>query len=108
MKQIADAYRRFGIGPDTKDLLVVKITFPTDAAPMPLSREQIEKHLQENVEGTPTAFSDEAIAEVTDWAKVKKYYKLNGLPWLDAIKEKDESKEQMQGLVLGAMALRGV
>ncbi|ROT39655.1 CGI121 protein [Sodiomyces alkalinus F11] len=105
---IADAYRRFGIGPDTKDLLVVKITFPTDAVPTPPSREQIQKHLDENVEGTPTDFSDEAIAEVTDWGKVKKYYKLNGLPWLDAIKDQEESRGQMQGLVLGAMALRGV
>ncbi|KAL2756707.1 hypothetical protein ACRALDRAFT_1069464 [Sodiomyces alcalophilus JCM 7366] len=105
---IADAYRRFGIGPDTKDLLVVKITFPTEAAPTPLSREQIEKHLEENVEGTPADFSDAAIAEVTDWAKVKKYYKLNGLPWLDAIKDQDGAREQMHGLVLGAMALRGV
>ncbi|KAM0275991.1 hypothetical protein ACHAQH_007209 [Verticillium albo-atrum] len=108
MNQIADAYRRFGISPATKGLVVVKITFPTDNAPAPVSHEDVEKHLAENVEGTPMEFSDEALAASTDWAKVKKYYKLNGLPWLDAIKDEREKKSQMDELVLGAMALRGV
>ncbi|KAG7102780.1 EKC/KEOPS complex subunit like protein, partial [Verticillium longisporum] len=105
---IADAYRRFGISPTTKDLVVVKITYPSDSAPTPVSRDDIEKHLAENVEATPAEFSDDELAVSTDWTKVKKYYKLNGLPWLDAIKDEQERKLQMDELVLGAMALRGV
>ncbi|KAG7139666.1 EKC/KEOPS complex subunit like protein [Verticillium longisporum] len=105
---IADAYRRFGISPATKDLVVVKITYPSDSASTPVSRDAIEKHLAENVEGTPAEFSDDELAVSTDWTKVKKYYKLNGLPWLDAIKDEQERKLQMDELVLGAMALRGV
>ncbi|EEY23814.1 CGI121 [Verticillium alfalfae VaMs.102] len=105
---IADAYRRFGISPATKDLVVVKITYPSDSAATPVSRDDIEKHLAENVHGTPAGFSDDELAVSTDWTKVKKYYKLNGLPWLDAIKDEQERKLQMDDLVLGAMALRGV
>lgn len=106
--QIADAYRRFGISPATKDLVVVKMTFPTDAAPTPATREEIQKHLDANVEGTPVPLTDEEIGAATDWAKVRKYYKLNGLAWLDAIKDDKEKRRQLDGLVLGAMALRGV
>ncbi|KAM0329481.1 hypothetical protein ACHAQA_004790 [Verticillium albo-atrum] len=105
---IADAYRRYGISPATKDLVVVKITYPTDAAPTPTSHDDLEKHLTENVQGTAVGFSDEELARTTDWAKVKKYYKLNGLAWLDAIKDEGEKRSQMDELVLGAMALRGV
>lgn len=108
LAQIADAYRRFGISPTTKDLVVVKITYPSDSAPTPVSRDDIEKHLAENVEGTPAEFSDDELGVSTDWTKVKKYYKLNGLQWLDAIKDEQERKLQMDELVLGAMALRGV
>lgn len=68
----------------------------------------MERHLRENVKGTPVDFNDEAIASTTDWPKVKKYYKLNGLQWLEATKDEKEKKKQLEGLILGAMALRGV
>jgi EKC/KEOPS complex subunit TPRKB/CGI121 len=67
----------------------------------------VEKHLTQNVEGTEEAFSDANIAAITDVSKLKKYYKLNGLPWLDKIKDENEKRQQMDGLVLSAMALRG-
>ncbi|KAH6695465.1 kinase binding protein CGI-121-domain-containing protein [Plectosphaerella plurivora] len=105
-KNISEAYRRFGIGPGTKDLVAVKITFPTSNA-LALTAEQVQAHLKDNVEGTEQDFSDSNIAEITDFAKLKKYYKLNGLPWLDKIKDESEKRQQMDGLVLSAMALRG-
>lgn len=50
--------------------------------------------------------SDDNIAKFTDITKVRKYYKLNGLNWLDALDEAPKRKEA-EVLVLGAMALRG-
>lgn len=102
--QIAEAYRRYGISPSSKDVIAVKIVSPTPAGPK--SAEEVEKHLKEHFQGTPVPFTDESIATSTDWAKVRKYYKLNGLAWLDGIKDEAQHKEELESLVLGAMALR--
>ncbi|GJN75813.1 hypothetical protein PLICBS_009919 [Purpureocillium lilacinum] len=105
---IADAYRRFGVSPTTRDLLVVKVTFPTESRPEPPSADQIWQHLKDNVQGHAVDVTDENIDAATDLAKVRKYYKLNGLDWLDAIKDDKERRAEMETLVLGGMALRGV
>ncbi|PNY24255.1 EKC/KEOPS complex subunit [Tolypocladium capitatum] len=105
---IADAYRRFGISPSTKDLAVVKVTFPTDSSPEPPSSDKIWQHLQTNVQGDAVDATDDNIGAVTDVAKVRKYYKLNGLNWVEAIQDEKERRTEMEMLILGAMALRGV
>ena len=106
--QIADAYRRYGISPSTKDLIVVKVTFPTEAEPQPASPDDIWKHLEENVEGEAAKLTDDTLAGVTDLSKIRKYYKLNGLKWVEDIKDDKVKKKEIEMLVLGAMALRGV
>lgn len=53
-------------------------------------------------------FTDEEITKTTDWSKVKKYYKLNGAPSLNNIKDEQAKLKESEMLVLGAMALRGV
>ncbi|EQL00390.1 Kinase binding protein [Ophiocordyceps sinensis CO18] len=105
---IADAYRRFGVSPTTKDLLVVKVTFATEANPEPPSAETIWDHLTANVEGQAMSVTDENISAATDLPKVRKYYKLNGLAWLDAIKDEQKKRSEVEMLILDAMALRGV
>ncbi|OLN86598.1 EKC/KEOPS complex subunit [Colletotrichum chlorophyti] len=104
-KNIVEAYRRYGISPSSMDVIAIKITSPS-AGSSSLTAEEVEKHLTEHVQGTPVPFTDESIATCTDWPKVRKYYKLNGLAWLDAIKDETERREQLETLVLGAMALR--
>ncbi|CEI68211.1 EKC/KEOPS complex subunit [Fusarium venenatum] len=104
---IADAYRRYGISPSTKDLVVVKVTFPGESAE-PLSQDQIWDHLKTNVEGEAVSITDEQISTATDVPKVRKYYKLNGLKWLDDIQDEKVKQKEMESLVIGAMALRGV
>lgn len=106
--EIADAYRRYGVSPDTKDLLVVKVAFATDDRPQPASADQIWEHLKQNVEGEAVPVTDENIAAATDVSKVRKYYKLNGLNWLEGIKDEKEKRKEMEVLVLSAMALRGI
>lgn len=108
MRQIAEAYRRFGISPSTKDLLIVKVTFPTDSQPQPTTKESIWKHLQENVQGTPQPVTDENISPSTDVTKVRKYYKLNGLDWFDRLPEGMVKRKELEGMVVASMALRGV
>jgi EKC/KEOPS complex subunit CGI121/TPRKB len=39
---------------------------------------------------------------------VSKYYKLNGLNWLDGIEDHAAKHKEMEALILGGMALRGV
>ncbi|KAF7551943.1 hypothetical protein G7Z17_g4648 [Cylindrodendrum hubeiense] len=105
---IADSYRRFGISPSTKDLIAVKVTFPAEDGTEPLTSEQIWEHLKANVEGEALAITDDNISAATDLAKVRKYYKLNGLKWLDDIKDEKLKLKEVETLVIGGMALRGV
>ncbi|KAL7955204.1 kinase binding protein CGI-121 domain-containing protein [Trichoderma compactum] len=105
---IADAYRRFGVSPSTTDLFVVKIVFPTDSNPMPASAGAISQHLADNVEGDAVPATDDTIETITDVRAVRKSYKLNGLAWLDSIKDELVKRKEIERLVLGGMALRGV
>lgn len=101
--QISEAYRRYGISPSTKDLLVVKISGPGGP-----SHDDIAKHLSQHVEGDQLPVTDENIAPVTDNSKVAKYYKLNGLSWLDAIKDQPQKRKEVETLVVGTLAVRGI
>ncbi|KAG5998391.1 hypothetical protein E4U43_002428 [Claviceps pusilla] len=105
---ISDSYRRFGISPSTKDLLVVKVTTSSDSSSPSLSRESIQTHLTTHVRGDATDATDANIALVTDLAKIRKYYKLNGLGWLDVIKDEKRKCSALDTLVVGSIALRGL
>ncbi|TFB05344.1 EKC/KEOPS complex subunit [Trichoderma ghanense] len=105
---IADAYRRFGVSPSTSDLFVVKVTFPSDTTPEPPSADSISQHLKDNVEGDAVPATDQTIQAITDVRTVRKSYKLNGLAWLDAIKDELVKRQEIERLILGGMALRGV
>ncbi|PHH82837.1 hypothetical protein CDD82_4570 [Ophiocordyceps australis] len=101
---ITDAYRRFGISPSTQHLAVIKITCPP-SVPQP---DAIWSHLMTHVQGHPIEPTDMHFAALCDLPKVRKYYKLNGLGWLDAIKSQEQARAEMDKMVLSAMALRGV
>ncbi|RYP80440.1 hypothetical protein DL769_002467 [Monosporascus sp. CRB-8-3] len=109
---IAEAYRRYGITPSSRDIIIVKVLIAADAASAgdqgPPGARDVEAHLREHVEGTGVPFSDEVLSGTTDWAKVRKYYKLNGIGWLDGIKDESLKRREMEMLVLGSMALRGL
>ncbi|KAI1160394.1 kinase binding protein CGI-121-domain-containing protein [Nemania serpens] len=132
---IAEAYRRHGIAPTSRDLIIVKVlvtppassssaTAAPETTPVtdldldldsdiaakkpPSTAQDIEKHLLAHVQGTPAPLTDETLAALTDWARVRKYYKLNGVGWLDRIKDPVRKEREMNTLVMGSMALRGV
>ncbi|KAK4457737.1 kinase binding protein CGI-121-domain-containing protein [Cladorrhinum samala] len=105
---IAETYRRWGITPDkTKDLIVVKIVVSADEEEAETER-KVWEHLTQHVQGTPVPLTDGEISKATDWPKVRKYYKLNGVPGLERLKDEDLKKKQMEKLVLMGMALRGM
>lgn len=105
--QIADSYRRFGISSSTKDLIVVKVTHSSETTPAK-SKESIQEHLTQHVKGSSVDATDTNITATTDMAKVRKYYKLNGLAWLDAIKDEQQKHAELETLVVSAIALRGI
>jgi len=82
---------------------VLKICLPSEAA----SPDQIWQRLSTKVQGTAVEPSQDHISPLTDWPKVRKFYKLNGLAWLDKMDAASKLKES-EMLVLGAMALRGL
>ena len=85
--------------------MVIKVSTPS----LPFSADAVQEHLTKSVEGIQVEFSDEVLAEMTDLARVRKYYKLNGIGGnigKDGATSKDERKE-IEMLILGSMALRG-
>ncbi|KAI0466687.1 kinase binding protein CGI-121-domain-containing protein [Xylaria cf. heliscus] len=120
---IAEAYRRHGITPTTRNLVIVKVlvTPPGTSsssspsigdsdtpAKAPLTAQDVEEHLRSHVQGKPVPFTDETLSELTDWGRIRKYYKLNGMSWLDGIKDQSAKNREIDMLVMGGMALRGV
>lgn len=105
---ISEAYRRFGVSPSTTDLFVVKITFPSDSSPVPASADAISQHLKDNVEGDIVPPTDETVSSIADVKAIRKNYKLNGLAWLDTVKDEVVKREEIEKLVLSGMALRGL
>ncbi|XDG08875.1 hypothetical protein ABKA04_008490 [Annulohypoxylon sp. FPYF3050] len=103
---ISEAYRRFGITGTTNSLIIIKVLI---TPPSTLTPASIQQHLLTHVQGTPTLLTDEVLqSSLTDWAKVRKYYKLNGVNWLDSVKDEAAKRGEMEVLVLEGMALRGL
>ncbi|KAI1415035.1 hypothetical protein F5Y13DRAFT_187722 [Hypoxylon sp. FL1857] len=103
---ISEAYRRFGITPTSKHLIIVKVLISPTSTLTPAA---VEQHLLANVKGTPTPFTDDTLqSSLTDWPKVRKYYKLNNVGWLDSVKDETVKRKEMEMLVLGSMALRSL
>jgi len=114
MQQVSEAYRRWGFqAGKTTNLIVVKVlpqtttTTQSDTPSIPSTADEVWTHLTQHVQGaTHLELTDEELAKTTDWAKVRKYYKLNGVPVLEAIKDEESKKKEMERLVIMAMALR--
>ena len=112
---IADSFRRFGLGNDTTALLVIKVSTTPG-----ITHDSVRRHLGTAIEGTAVEFSDESLGAMTDVARVKKIYKFNdGEGGAGSSKAKvgvvtngvdDEAATQRRELevaILGMMALRG-
>jgi len=112
---IGDAFRRFGISNESKDLVVIKVG---DSAAgdenQSLSKGSVESHLNEAVEGTGIDFSDSWFEDVCNLDKVRKNYKIakpqpvKGAKTVDGNRnETRDERSEVEVQVLGLMALRG-
>ncbi|TGJ84338.1 hypothetical protein E0Z10_g4426 [Xylaria hypoxylon] len=107
----------YSLSPTNNVLVTPSVSSSATAAPettsateteTPLTAQDIEKHLLAHVEGKPVPFTAQTLSELTDWGRVRKYYKLNGVSWLDGIKDQATKNRELDMLVMGGMALRGV
>jgi EKC/KEOPS complex subunit CGI121/TPRKB len=111
--QIAESFRRFGISPTTSAVLVIKVTTPS--SPETLTATTIQEHLSASIQGVQIDPSDENIGRFTDWARVRKVYKLPAINTTaagkgksaKAIRSEGQERRELEVQVLGAMALRG-
>lgn len=51
---------------------------------------------------------DSELSQATDWPKVRKYYRLNGVPGLEKVHNEEEHEREMERLVIMGMALGGL
>ncbi|KAG9240860.1 kinase binding protein CGI-121-domain-containing protein [Calycina marina] len=102
---IAETFRRFGITPTTTNLLVIKVSTPSQ----PFSADAVQEHLTKSIDGTQAEFNDNVIAGMTDLARIRKIYKLNTVgskPEKGVANAKAERRE-LEMLIISSMALRG-
>ena len=112
--QIADSFRRFGITDQTTELIAVKVAKVLD-----LSSEDVSRHLDQVIKGTPMIFDDVNLRRFTDLEKTRKSYKLSSsreeiskrLPREARIQQPsnvtDYEMKELEATILGLMALRG-
>jgi EKC/KEOPS complex subunit CGI121/TPRKB len=87
---------------------VVKVSVTSD-----ISHDSVAAHLEASIKGTPVPFDDETLSQISDIAKIKKFYKLGALPDPKANSGQangtytDDAKRRLELSLLGAIALRG-
>jgi EKC/KEOPS complex subunit CGI121/TPRKB len=112
--QISQAFQTFGLNSDTSALIAIKVAVAGNP-----TAESVQKHLEASVDGTPVALQDEVLSGFTDLAKVRKIYKLeSGAPGGKKGKAGEtgmalngnaaEERREMEAVVVGSMALRGL
>lgn len=97
---IGEAFRRFGIGETTKDLLVVKVATSKD-----ITADAVQLHLDEQVKGEEVALDDDQIQKTSDIGRIRKIYKLSSTS--NAGKQATTDPVELETQILGLMALRG-
>lgn len=113
---IGEAFRKFGIGDQTSDLLVIKVsTSPS------VTSERVRSHLATAVQGTCVDFNDENLEAVSHVDKIRKAYKIvssmsprgqtkpakSHLNGVDGADFPVSEKKELEVAILGAIALRG-
>ncbi|KAI0751694.1 CGI-121-domain-containing protein [Daedaleopsis nitida] len=96
---ITEAIRRYGVADTTTSLIVVRICSP--------DLDDVQQRMSSIVMGTLSPMSQ--LATITDWASVKKYYKLNGEPALKTVtKDSEEERLVVDDIVTSSVAMKSV
>ncbi|KAI8984890.1 CGI-121-domain-containing protein [Trametes punicea] len=96
---ITEAIRRYGIADATTSLIAVRISSS--------DMNNVQQRMSSVVDGTLTPLDQ--LAQITDWATVKKYHKLNGEPALKEVAD-DPNQERMivDEIVTSSVAMKSV
>ncbi|KAF9475898.1 CGI-121-domain-containing protein [Pholiota conissans] len=98
---ITEAIRRYGVSDANTDVIVVRIDSPE------LTPEAVLKKMEAVVVGTLSPFSD--LENITDWASIKKYHKLNGeLAITEAAKDPQKEHAVIDKIVTSSVAMKSV
>jgi EKC/KEOPS complex subunit CGI121/TPRKB len=111
---IGEAFRRFGVGESTRNLLVLKVATPETPD---RTLESVSTHLSSNIQGKECAFEDPSFLTISDIPRIRKVYKLGAAPTTKpgqaVVNGPNPTTEDVDGLktleaqILGLMALRG-
>ncbi|PPQ73107.1 hypothetical protein CVT26_014728 [Gymnopilus dilepis] len=98
---ITEAIRRYGVSEGTADVLVVRIDSPD------LSSSTVEQKMKEAVKGDIVPLSE--LSQVTDWATIKKYHKLNNeLAIKEAANNPSREHAVVDNIVVTSVAMKSV
>ena len=93
--QIAESFRRFGVQDESRNIVAIKVGS---------DRSTIERHLLDNIKGSPTSLTDDALASMQDQARIRKIYRLEA-------PKKGATATQLgpeaEAVIIGSMALKG-
>ncbi|KAI5956529.1 CGI121 [Candida jiufengensis] len=102
---ISDAIKRFGISEDCPKTIIIKVIKKDED----VDSEEIEKRINEIIEGDHVEINDEILLKMVDIPKFKKTYKLNDVKFTS---EDNDDAKALQGkltrLAIGASIIRGL
>ena len=104
---IGEAFRRFGIGEATKDLIVVKVATTPE-----VNLESVQSHLTASIKGQEHPFDEIDQRGVADIARIRKVYKISPPPASQKVVNGDtghnrHERTDLEAQIIGLMALRG-
>ncbi|KJA18218.1 hypothetical protein HYPSUDRAFT_45553 [Hypholoma sublateritium FD-334 SS-4] len=98
---ITEAIRRYGVSETSTDVIVVRVDSP-DVTP-----DEVQKKMETVVEATISPFGE--LENVTDWASIKRYYKLNGEVVIkEAAKNPPKEHAIIDEIVTSSVAMKSV
>ncbi|KDQ65139.1 hypothetical protein JAAARDRAFT_28791 [Jaapia argillacea MUCL 33604] len=96
---ITEAIRRFGVSDSCTSLLIVRISSP--------DLNDVEAKIKSIVSGDIVPLSQ--LETLTDWATIKKYYKLNGEPVLEEVAgDTQRERAVLDNIVVSSVAMKTV
>jgi hypothetical protein len=108
-----EAIKKFGLGPHTNALLLVKLQ-PTEGDNQP-SKEELDQAAQTLVDGKLVKLDDHLGKSIVNWKELRKLYKLNDDPIMKELAEQSkrtasdvEWHAMIDQLVTATVALKSV
>ncbi|RMZ81919.1 hypothetical protein DV738_g1937, partial [Chaetothyriales sp. CBS 135597] len=105
---IGEAFRRFGIQEDTKNIIVLKVA----TNPSLITLDSVRAHLSSSIKGEERPFEEPVVQQFSDLTRIRKIYKLNAAGGKAVNGDSSQASSgvgaaDFERQILGLMALRG-